>query len=151
MSRYILFTTTLLAIVAMSAFAIVSAGAQRIQLGLSPSFGDLNTVQSVAITDPSGQVLLQGTFSTTSDTPKEAERTAELASPAGGAATGKAEIEIARNNGSATKDEIELTAERLPAATNCKLVVDGKEAANFTTNSKGKVDLKLSRKLPATR
>jgi hypothetical protein len=151
MSRRFVITTTFLAIIAISAFTVVNAGAQRIQQGLSPSFGDLNIVQNVEIVDPSGQVLLKGTFSTTSDTRDEAERTAELASPAGAAAKGKAEIEIERDNGAVTKDEIELTAERLPASTNCKLVVDGKEAASFTTNSKGKVDLKLSRKMSGTR
>jgi hypothetical protein len=46
-----------------------------------------------------------------------------------------------------TKDEIELTAEGLPASTALKLMVDSQQASTFTTTSKGKVELKLSRKM----
>jgi hypothetical protein len=65
-------------------------------------------------------------------------------------ARGKAEIEIARNQGIVTKDEIEFTAERLTPSSPFKLLVDGAEAAAFSTNNKGKVDLKLSRRMNKT-
>lgn len=86
----------------------------------------------------SGAVLLRGTFATSSAKAGGVARKAELKSPEGSAARGKAEIEIERKKGVVTEDEIEVTAERLSPSANCKLMVDGQEAMSFTTTSKGK-------------
>jgi hypothetical protein len=142
---------SILLTIAVSIPALVSAGGQKIQQALSPSFGDLNALQSIEITDATGQVLLRGTFATAFEKPRQTERTAELTSPAGTTAKGKAEIDIARKDGVITKEEIEVSAQRLPASTNCKLMVDGQEALTFTTSTKGKADLKLSRQMTPTR
>jgi hypothetical protein len=124
---------------------------QRIQQALSPTFGDLARVQRVEIIDASGNVVLNGDFTTTSEDADETERTAPLTAKGGTRARGTAEIEIARRKGVVTKDEIELTADGLPAASSCKLLIDGQVVSEFTTTSKGGVDLKLSRRMSTSK
>lgn len=151
MSRRLAVVSLPVVVIALASFAVVSALGRTTQQPLPPTFGDLNAVQGIELTNQAGEVLLRGTFSTKSDKPKGTEKIADLTSPAGTEAKGKAEIEIGRANGAVVKEEIEVTAERLPGGINCKLMVDGQEAATFTTTNKGKVSLKLSRQMPSAR
>jgi len=126
--------------------ALVLAIAQQPSNTLPASIGDLNSAQLIEVRDQNGSVLLNGTLKTSSNKPKETERTTELSSPTGQKAKGKVEIEIERKDGAATEDELEISVERLPAMTNCQLLVDGQLAASFTTSKSGKAKLKLERK-----
>ena len=113
---------------------------------LPASVGDLNAAQLVEIKDMNGQVLLHGTLKTSKNDPKETERKAELESPTGQKAKGKAEIEIERKDGVIAKEEVELEVEKLPAMTECQLFIDGKHVSSLTTTKAGKAELKLERK-----
>ena len=120
--------------------------AQRPGDTLPASVGDLNAAQLVEIKDLNGQVLLHGTLKTSKNDPKETERKAELESPTGQKAKGKAEIEIERKDGVIAKEEVELEVEKLPAMTECQLFIDGKHVSSLTTTKAGKAELKLERK-----
>ncbi len=133
--------------ISISAFAMMDARGQRIEQALSPAFGNLAVVRTVEIVDTSEKVLLSGVFETTSEDADETERSAQLIAPNGSDARGTAEIEIARRKRVVIRDEIELTAEMLPIGTTCRLLVDGQQVSEFTTTKKGRVDLKLSRKV----
>jgi hypothetical protein len=126
--------------------ALIVAQAQRVEEALPASVGDLTSVRLLEVRDGTGQVLLHGTFSTSDNSPKSTERKAELMSPTGQKSKGKAEIEIERKDGVVTKDEIEVTMERVPAMSTLSLVVDGLSVASFMTTKGGRADVKLSRK-----
>ena len=133
----------------MSAALAAGSGivaAQRPGDTLPASVGDLNAAQLVEIKDLNGQVLLHGTLKTSKNDPKETERKAELESPTGQKAKGKAEIEIERKDGVIAKEEVELEVEKLPAMTECQLFIDGKHVSSLTTTKAGKAELKLERK-----
>jgi hypothetical protein len=121
--------------------------AQRIQRGLPLSFAQLHDVSRVEVIGPGGEVLLRGTFVTKQESASDMDREATL-SAVTGAAKGLAEIEIERTNNVTTKDEIEVAVEGLPASAAHKLMVDGQEATTFSTTSRGKAELKLSRTFP---
>ena len=123
-------------------------GAQRPGDTLPASVGDLNAAQLVEIKDANGQVLLHGTLKTSKNEPKETERKADLESPTGQKAKGKAEIEIERKDGTITKEQVELEFEKLPTMTECHLFLDGKHVSSFTTTKAGKAALKLERNAP---
>ena len=131
--------------------ATVTAGpgvllAQRPGDTLPASVGDLNAAQLIEVKDLNGQVLLHGTLKTSKNEPKETERKAELESPTGQKAKGKAEVEIERKDGAIAKEEVDLEVEKLPAMTECQLFIDGRHVSSFTTTKAGKGELKLERK-----
>jgi len=132
---------------AMTTGAAVLA-AQRPGDTLPASVGDLNAAQLIEIKDMNGQVLLHGTLKTSKNEPKETERKADLESPTGQKAKGKAEVEIERKDGVIAKEEVELEFEKLPAMTECQLFLDGKHVSSFTTTKAGKAAVKLERKAP---
>lgn len=133
-------------LLAIPAFVVVKVGAQqRIEAVLPAAVSSLATVRSVAITDDKGQVLLTGTFSTTSEDKDEIERTAMLAAT-GGADGGVAEIELERGGDTVTKEELEVSAKGLPPNAACKVTVDGEVARTFTASRKGEAELKLTRR-----
>lgn len=102
-----------------------------------PAGINLTEAKLVEIKDDAGQVVLIGTFSNSA---------APLSSKdAGTRAKGLAEIEIEKS-GAATKQEIEVAVENLPALATFKLIVDGNEVATFTTSKAGKRALKYTRK-----
>lgn len=102
-----------------------------------PAGINLTDAKVVEIKDDGGKVVLSGTFSNFA---------APLASTdAVSKAKGLAEIEIEKS-GAATKQEIEVAVENLPALATFKLIVDGNEVATFTTSKAGKRDLKYTRK-----
>lgn len=133
----------------VSAAMVAGAGvlaAQRPGDTLPASVGDLNAAQLIEIKDANGQVLLHGTLKTSKNEPKETERKADLESPTGQKAKGKAAVEIERKDGAIAKEEVELEFERLPAMTECQLFLDGRHVSSFTTNKAGKAAVKLERK-----
>jgi hypothetical protein len=102
-----------------------------------PAGINLTDAKTVEIRDDAGKVVLSGTFS---------NRAAPLASQDGiSKAKGLAEIEIEKA-GAATKQEIEVAVQNLPALGTFKLIVDGNEVATFTTSKAGKRTLKYTRK-----
>ena len=136
-------------IVGATAIAIALVGGRTVIAQdprvLPPTIGDLNAVQLVEIVDMQGQVLLHGTMKTSTNTPKEIERKAELVSPTGQKAKGEIEIEIERKD-SSVKNEVEVELEQMPISTQCELRLDGRAAATFLTTKKGKAKFELERK-----
>jgi hypothetical protein len=120
-------------------------GRIRLEQPLPPEFGDLAGAKQIELVDASGQVLLQGTFNTPSGTADTLERTAELMRPDGKAAAGAAVIDIDRKDG-VSEEEIVVRAEDLPYPASCKVMVDGREIAMFSTTQDGKIDLRLWRR-----
>jgi hypothetical protein len=151
MRRTLLVTAVVAAVVLGAATGVSVVGAQRMEATLPATLGDLINAQMIEVVDGAGQVLLHGTFKTTSNTPEETERKAELMSPTGQGAKGKADIEIARKNGTVSKDEVELEIEKLPVMARLTLLLDGQRLTTFITSKQGKAELKLSRKVAATR
>ena len=98
---------------------------------------NLTDAKVVEIRDDGGRVVLRGTFSNFAARLVSNDTAAK--------ARGLAEIEIEKS-GAATKHEIEVAVENLPALATFKLVVDGKEVATFTTSKAGKRALKYTRK-----
>jgi hypothetical protein len=132
------------AIVLAAAYAVYSFP-QRINKPLPPVLNRLPEAKLVEIKDDSGQVILTGDFTTTSDTNTEIERTAAL-SGAGTSAKGKAEIELVKQGDGFSKQELEVALEGLAKSANFKLYVDGNEIIAFTANKPGKASLKFSSK-----
>jgi hypothetical protein len=114
---------------------------------IPPAVGDLGNAQLVEVRDQSGQVLLHGTFKTSSNKPKETERKADLESPSGQESKGKVEVEIAHKDAAAIHDEVEASMEKLPAMTQFELFIDGRHVTSFMTSKSGKAKVKLDRKL----
>jgi hypothetical protein len=142
---------SILALAMATAMSLGTHALAQSKNALPPSVGDLNTAQLVEVRDQAGQVLLHGTFKTSSNKLDEIERKAELESPSGQKSKGTVEAEIERKNGVDTKDEIEAKLERLPAMAQCELLIDGVHTASFVTSKDGKAKLKMDRKLPAGR
>lgn len=134
----------LLAVV-LSAAASACLGRIRLEQPLPPEFGDLASVKQIEIVDSSGQVLLKGTFDTPSSNSANLERTAELTRPDGKAPTAEAEIDIDRKDG-VSEEELVIRAEDLPYPASCKVMVDGREIAMFSTTQDGKIDLRIWRR-----
>jgi hypothetical protein len=112
-----------------------------------PSTIDLTNANLIEIKDSTGQVVLSGTLTTTSELSDEIERNATFAASAAYPdAKGKVEVELARMGDRFTEQELEATVEGLRPATEFKLVVDGNEVASFTTDNSGKREMKFSRK-----
>jgi len=118
---------------------------QRINKPLSPALDRLPEARLVEVKDDAGQVILTGTFVTSSDTNTEIERTAALAGD-GTNAKGKAEIELVKQGDGFSKQELEVAMEGLAKSTDFKLYVDGNEVIAFTANKAGKASLKFSSK-----
>jgi len=132
-------------IVMMAAAIAVYSLPQRINQSLPPALNRLSEAKLVEVKDAAGQVTLTGTFTTTSDTKSEIERTAALAGN-GTSAKGKAEIELIKQGDAFSKQELELELEGLAESAGFKLYVDGNEIAAFTANKAGKASLKFSSK-----
>ena len=139
---------------AIGAIALGLVGGRTVfaqnQRTLPDTIGDLNAIQLVEVVDQGGQVLLHGTMKTSSNTPKEIERKAELMSPTGQKAKGKIEIEIEHKE-SSIENEVEVTLENLPISTQCELRLDGRAAATFLTTKQGRAKFELERKETAPR
>ena len=138
---------TVLAIGAVLMLSTGSNTAAQSKNTIPPSVGDLNNAQLVEVRDQSGQVLLHGTFKTSSNKPKEIERKADLDSPSGQESKGKVEVEIERKDGVDTQDGVEASLEKLPTMTQFDLFIDGRHVTSFMTSKTGKAKLKLDRKL----
>jgi hypothetical protein len=123
-------------------------GRIRLEQPLSPEFGDLANVKQIEVVDASGQVLLQGTFTAPTGSTASIERTAELTRPASKAAAGQAAIDVDRKDG-VSEEEIVVRAEDLPYPASCKVMVDGREVAMFSTTQDGKIDLRMWRRVTA--
>ncbi|HEX5071222.1 MAG TPA: hypothetical protein VFV78_13485 [Vicinamibacterales bacterium] len=138
------------------ALAIVAMGAGQVTAqrsrGLMPRWdGDLASAQFVEVRDRSGQVILHGALKTTRDSAKELEREADLMSPVGEPGKGDVDIEISRKDGVATKHEIEVEVEHLPALLDYEVFVDGRVIGSLVTSKKGKGELELEWKGASSR
>lgn len=128
----------------------MTASAQRIVGPLPPGSESFASAKSVEIHDASGQIVLHGDLVTSEETADEVERTANLVAVSGNA-KGKAEVELGRVGGTVSNQEIEVEIRRLAASTSFKLVVDGRDIAQFTTSRSGNADLKYTSKMSATK
>jgi hypothetical protein len=139
MKKLVVSVVALVGIVVLA--GVMVSARQRVVTTLPSAVGDLATARTVELVQDA-QVILSGTFATKSEEEDEVERTASLASS--GPAKGVAEIEIERD-GVATKEEIELEAQGLPANASFMVHVDGQSAGTFTTTRRGTTELKLTR------
>ena len=138
-------------VLALGAGPIALANSPQDKNVLPASVGDLEQAQLIEVRDTTGTILLHGTLKTSKKELDETERKADLVSPTGQKTKGKASIEIERKNGVISKEEVELSLERLPVKTQCELVLDGRHLMSFTTGNDGKAQLKLERKPPTDR
>jgi len=138
-SRKLLLT---LVVLLLAVVVVARTSADRIKQPLPSTVQNLADAKVIEIKDSAGQVLLRGTFVKTTESKDESEFTAPL-DGAGTDAAGKAEIEIETKN-AVTKQELEVSATKLPSAASLKLFLDGSELMTFTTNKAGKADIKLS-------
>ncbi|MEO5988592.1 MAG: hypothetical protein ABIU54_05435 [Candidatus Eisenbacteria bacterium] len=105
--------------------------------GELPSGMDLSTAQKVEIQDTAGMVVLSGTFANHKASLTGTDPSAK--------AEGSVDLEIdKKDNG--LKQEVEASVEDLAASTSYKIVIDGKEVATFTTDDKGKKEMKFASK-----
>jgi hypothetical protein len=134
-------------------FLLVSIAAasceNRVVQEMPATVTNLRQAPDVEIRDSTGAVLLKGTFATTTESAGQVERTADLGSPTGSpsanAAKGRADVDIELDNGVATKEEMALTAEGLPAAASVQVRVGAADAGTFTTTEDGTINLRLTR------
>ncbi len=131
-------------VVTAAAIAVFSFP-QRINKPLPPALDRLPEARLIEVKDDAGLVILTGTFTTSSDTNTEIERTAELAGD-GTSAKGKAEIELVKQGEGFSKQELEVALAGLAKSANFKLYVDGYEVIAFSANKAGKASLKFSSK-----
>lgn len=120
-------------------------GPIKVQQSLSPTFGDLTAIQTVSLTGESGEVLMQGTFTESTNSDGELLRVASMAGSAPGP-TGTVEIEIDRANG-LSEEEVTIRLRDLPYPVLFRLMADGKELAMFSSNQQGKVEMTLARRV----
>jgi outer membrane lipoprotein-sorting protein len=139
----------ILALVIATVF-VARITAQRVVTGLPASVQDLRTAQVIEIKDGADHPVAKGSFVTSSEGPKELERSAALtADGTPASANGKAEIEVERSGDAVTKQELEVGLKNLPASTSLKLYVDGIHVMTFSTDRSGRADLKLTSTRPA--
>jgi hypothetical protein len=125
--------------------AIVRGGAVEIKQPLPPSLDNLAAVKVVEIRDGGGRVILGGNFTITTKQNGEVEGVAPLAaSGVDSDAAGKAEIEISNKKNGVVEKEFEIEVRNLAAQTPYLLFIDGQQAASFTTDPRGEVELEMT-------
>src|SRR5262245_19513108 len=124
--------------VGLAISSIACVGAIRMEQTLPAAFGDLTTAKAVELVDNEGQVLLNGTFSTPSQSGSRIQRTTPLTGPTDKTRAGSATINVDRTNGT-SEEEIILKAEDLPYPASCRVMLDGQEVATFSTTEDGKL------------
>lgn len=135
----------LMLVIGYAAIRVVSGNDDDIKQPLPATIGNLADAKSIEIRDASGQVVLAGNFSESTDVGGERERFAQLSPTAVDPdAKGAAEIEIKTGAGATTEQELELGAERLAPGASYKLFIDGQEVTTFTTDSRGDAELEMS-------
>jgi hypothetical protein len=135
----------LILVIGYAAIRVVSGSDDDIKQPLPATLSNLADVKSIEIRDASGQVVLAGSFSESTDVGGERERFAQL-SPTGvdADAKGAAEVEIKTGAGAIAEQELEIGIEHLAAGASFKLFIDGQEVTSFTTNSRGEAELEMS-------
>jgi hypothetical protein len=134
----------LLIVIGYAAIRIAS-GNDDIKQPLPATLNKLAELRSIEIRDASGQVILTGSFSDTTDIGGEKERFAQLSATGLDAdAKGAAEIEIKTRAGATAEQELEITVERLAAVATYKVFIDGQEVMSFTTDARGEAELEMS-------
>ena len=121
------------------------ASALRVDQTLPPTFADLATIKSIEVTTQSGEVLLRGTFSESTNSSSKLERTANLTRPDSTTVGGTAEIEIDRSSG-LSEEKMTVKLDELPYPESCRLMADGRELTMFST-TKSKMEFRLSRRV----
>ena len=132
-------------ILGYAAINVLSNGSKEIKLPLPASLTRLADVKLVEVKDGGGRVVLSGSFGAPTTTKSgDIERQTGLVGTAVDTdATGKAEIEISANN-NVTDQEMEIEVKRLSPSTEFHLVIDGQQAATFTTDANGEAELEMS-------
>ena len=132
-------------LVACAAVAAITGGGREIKQPLPPSLDNLAAVKLLEIRDGGGRVVLAGNFTTTTKRDGDVEGAAPLAaSGVDPDAAGEAEIEIANKKNSVVEKELEVEVRNLSANTSYGLFVDGRQAAVFTTDPRGKAELEMT-------
>jgi hypothetical protein len=136
-------TTKLL--LGMITLTLIASAAQETEQPMPAGFTSLAAAKLIEIKDASGQRLLQGAFQKEDEDKDSTEFEAALiAFLPGSKAKGKAEIEVKTSAGA--EQELELDLDRLPASTELKIFMDGKEFATIMTDKDGDADLKFTTK-----
>ncbi len=134
--------TVVAAVVATNVEAVV----QRVGEPLPAVLLDkLDDAQHVEVRTATGQAVRIGTLATESEDATGIDRAAPLAGAGERpSATGLAEVELTKENGVYTKQELEAGVEGLGASIAYTVFIDDAEVWTFTTNQSGKAALKLS-------
>jgi carbon monoxide dehydrogenase subunit G len=140
-----------LSLAAVAAVTLGGVAAARVadddeqQMTLPAEIGDVSAATAVEVRDAAGRVVLQGTLAGTADASGEIERKAKLAAGDGSSASGEAEIEVVRSKATGAMEvEVDLDVAGLAAATTYTFHLDGRQAASFTTDAKGKAEIELA-------
>ena len=123
-------------------FAIVSHHVVRLD-GQQPPTGDFTNAATAEVRDANGQVVLRGQFAASvEDDDGDLERKAALApTGAGTTASGKAEVEFAKDTPAA--QEIEFSVTNLAPGARFTFVIDGREVATATTDRRGHAEAEV--------
>ena len=118
---------------------------REIKQPLPQTLDDLASVRVIEVKDAGGQTVLGGNLTVETKTNGRVEGEVTLAATGVDAdAAGKAEVEVsAKKDGSVVK-ELEVEVRNLAPGASFHLVVDGKQAAVFTTDPRGAADLEMT-------
>ena len=110
--------------------------------------GDFRHATTAEVRDAQGQVVLQGSFAAGDDEgDDDVERKALLKSTGiHTGATGEAEVELSTTT--PVEQEVELSAQSLPAGATYTFVIDGTTIGSATADERGRVELELEVKMP---
>ncbi len=112
---------------------------------LPQSLDDLASIKQIEIRDAGSQVVLGGSFTTTTGPNRNVEGEAALAPTGADAdAAGKAEFEVSTKRGGRVEKELEVEVRNIAPGASFSVFIDGRQAAAFTTNPRGAAELELS-------
>ncbi len=140
----------ILSALAIGATSVLAVGAARlvgeeVKAALPAEFADVSGVAAVEVKDAAGRVVLQGAFGAAeADDDGDVERKATLAAKDGSSASGEAEVETGKAGSGAAKQEVEVSVEKLAPSATYTIHLDGRQAASFTTDDKGKAEVELT-------
>ena len=125
---------------------IVGSQNKEIKQPLPASLDNFAAIKLVEIRDAGGQVILSGSFASTTEDNGDLDEEVTLMPTAGNAnAEGKAEVEVSTEKGTVEK-ELEIEVYRLTPRTNFNLFVDGQQITAFSTNQRGDAELEITNK-----
>ena len=144
-SSMIILAAAAIGAVAVGAAIAVPRSADETVAALPAEFTDVSALSKVEVRDAAGRVVLSGTLGAPADDDDgDVERKTALTAAEGATGAGEAEVETGKAGSGDTKQEVEVTVEKLSPSTAYTIHLDGRQAASFTTDDKGKAEVELS-------